>query len=62
MEYNFTDICLRISQHFADLAAAYEKDNQLIKAQLDFHAKEIANNNETKRKILAALQEDVNGI
>ena len=62
MESDFANICLNISRYFADLAAAYKEDKQIIKAQLDFHEKEIANNNETKRKILAALQEDLNGI
>ena len=62
MESKFANTCHNISQFFADLAAAYEEDRQTIKAQLDFHEKEIVNNNETKRKILAALQEDLNGI
>ena len=62
MEYNFADTCRRISRHFADLADAYEEDKQITKARLDLHEKEIEHNNETKRKILAALQEDLNGI
>ena len=62
MEYNFADTCRRISRHFADLADAYEENIQVIRARLDSHETEIINNNETKRKILAALQEDLNGI
>ena len=62
MEYNFADTCRRISQHFADLADAYEENIQVIKAKLDSHETEIINNNETKRKILAVLQEDLDGI
>ena len=62
MAYNFADACRRISQQFADLADAYEEDKQITKARLDVHETEIANNNETKRKILTALQEDLNGI
>lgn len=62
MEYNFADTCRHIAQHFTDLANAYEEDKQIINARLDFHEQEIANNNETKRKILAVLQEDLNGI
>ena len=62
MEYNFANTCRRIAQHFADLADAYEKDMEIVKVRLDAHDREIANNNETKRKILQILQEDVNGI
>lgn len=62
MEYNFANTCREISQYFADLANAYEKDKQIIEARFDFHENEIRNNNETKRKILAALREDLNGI
>jgi hypothetical protein len=62
MEYNFADTCRLISQHFADLAEAYEKDKSIIKVRLDGHEREIEHNNETKRKILTALQEDLNGI
>ncbi len=60
MEYNFADTCRLISQHFADLAEAYEKDKSITKVRLDFHEREIEHNNETKRKILTALQEDLN--
>ena len=62
MEYNFADACRRISRHFADLADAYEEDKQITKARLDLHEKEIEHNNETKRKMLAVLQEDLHGI
>jgi hypothetical protein len=62
MEYNFANACRLISQHFADLAVAYEEDKQIMKARLDLHDREIEHNNETKRKILTALQEDLNGI
>lgn len=62
MEFNFVDTCRLISQHFADLADAYEEDMQITEARLDFHEREIEHNNETKRKILVALQEDLNGI
>jgi hypothetical protein len=62
MEYNFANICRRIAQNFTDLADTYEENKQIIEARLDFHDRELANNNETKRKIFAALQEDLNGI
>ena len=62
MEYNFAESCRRISRDFAYLADAYEEDKQIIKARLDYQEKKIENNNETKRKILAILQEDLNGI
>lgn len=62
MEYNFADTCRSISRHFADLADAYEEDKQMTKARLDLHQQEIEHNNKIKRKILAALQEDLNGI
>jgi hypothetical protein len=62
MEYNFANICRRIAQNFTDLADTYEENKQIIEARLDFHEKEIEHNNETKRKILTALQEDLNGI
>ena len=62
MEYNFAETCRLISRHFANLADAYEEDMQITEARLDFHEREIEHNNETKRKILAALQEDLNGI
>lgn len=62
MEYNFANTCRRIAQHFADLADAYEKDMERVKVRLDVHDREIAINNETKRKMLQILQEDVNGI
>lgn len=60
MEFNFSDICCRIAQHFVDLADAYEKDKQMIKVRLDGHDKEIVKNNETKKRIIEALQEDLN--
>ena len=62
MEYNFANTCRLISKHFADLADAYEEEKQITKARLDRHEIEIEHNNETKRKILTALQEDLNGI
>ena len=62
MEYNFANTCRRIAQHFADLADAYENDMERVKVRLDIHDREIANNNETKRKMLQILQEDVNEI
>ena len=61
MEYNFADTCRLISQHFADLAEAYEKDKSITKVRLDLHDKEIVKNNETKKRMLEALQEDLNG-
>jgi hypothetical protein len=60
MEYNFAETCRQISRHFDYLADAYEKDKQITKARLDFHEKEIVKNNETKKRILEALQEDLN--
>ena len=62
MEYNFAETCRRISRHFADLADAYEEDKQITKARLDLHERELYKNNETKKRILEALQEDLNGI
>ena len=62
MESNFSGICRRIANYFADLADAYEEDIQNTKARLDFCERELANNYETKRKILVALQEELNGI
>ena len=62
MEYDFADTCRQISRHFADLADAYEKDKNIIKVRLDLHDREIVNNIETKKKMLAILQEDLNGI
>lgn len=62
MEYNFAITCRQISQYFADLAEEYEKDMDIIKVRLDMHDRELEHNNKTKRKILEALQEDVNGI
>ena len=62
MEYNFADTCRQTSRHFADLADAYEKDKDIIKVRLDLHDREIVNNIETKKKMLAILQEDLNGI
>ena len=62
MEYNFADTCRQISSYFADLANAYERDKQITKQRLDLHDREIVNNIETKKKVLAILQEDLNGI
>ena len=60
MEYNFAMTCRQISQYFADLAEEYEKDMKQIKVRLDLHDREIVKNNETKKRILEALQEDLN--
>ena len=60
MEYNFAITCRQISQYFADLAEEYEKNMDIIKVRLDMHDKEIVKNNETKKRILEALQEDLN--
>ena len=60
MEFNFADACRRIAQHFVDLADAYEKDKQITKVRLDGHDREIVKNNETKKRMLEALQEDLN--
>ena len=61
MAYNFANTCRLISKYFGDLADAYEKDKQIIEARLDRHDIEIAKNYETKKRILKALQEDLNG-
>lgn len=61
MEYNFANTCRLLAQHFADLADTYEKDKQNMKARLDLHEIEIFKNNETKKRILEILQEDLNG-
>ena len=60
MKYDFADACRQIATYFVDLADAYEKDKQITKARLDGHDKEIVKNNETKKRILEALQEDLN--
>lgn len=62
MEFNFKSTCKELANLFTKLADAYEEDKQITKARLDFHENEIEHNNKTKRKILAALQEDLNGI
>ena len=62
MEYNFGNTCKELANLFTELASAYEEDKQITKARLDLHDRELEHNNETKRKILAALQEDLNGI
>ena len=60
MEYNFANTCRLIAQYFANLAEAYEKDKQDLTARCDYLTEEVSKNNATKRKILAALQEDLN--
>ena len=62
MEYKFAEACRHISRYFADLADAYERDQQTTKQRLDLCDREIVNNIETKKKMLAILQEDLNGI
>ena len=62
MEHNFVDTCRQIARYFDNLADAYDEDKQIIKVRLDEHEKEIEHNNETKRKMLAVLQEDLHGI
>lgn len=60
MEYNFRNTCKELANLFTQLADAYEEDKQITKARLDLHDKEIVKNNETKKRMLEALQEDLN--
>lgn len=62
MEYSFGKTCKELANLFTKLADAYEEDKQIAKARLDLHERELEHNNETKRKILAVLQEDLSGI
>ena len=61
MEYNFRNTCRELANLFTKLADAYEEDKQITKVRLDLHDKEIVKNNETKKRMLEALQEDLNG-
>lgn len=61
MEYNFADVCHHIAAYFNELAKAYEHDKQDITARCDYLTEEVEKNKATKRRILAALQEDLNG-
>ena len=54
-------ICRQIANLFKELAETYEKDQQQVAIRLDEHSIEIVKTNETKRKILEILQEDLNG-
>ena len=58
---DFQMICRQIANLFKELAETYEKDQQQVAIRLDEHSIEIVKTNETKRKILEILQEDLNG-
>lgn len=60
MEYNFADTCRQLADLFMELAKTYENDKQYIRARCDYLTEEVEKNNVTKRKILAALKEDLN--
>ena len=62
MESDFAYTCRQLAVLFIELAEKYDKDKQTVKTRLDIHDREIVNNNETKKKMFAALQEDLNGI
>ena len=59
MEYNFADACRQLADLFMELAKTYENDKQYITARCDYLTEEVEKNNTTKRKILAALKEDL---
>lgn len=61
MEHNFVDTCRQIARYFDNLADAYDEDKQIIKVRLDEHDKEIVKNNETKKRMVEVLREDLNG-
>lgn len=61
MEYNFADTCRQIAALFTELADAYKEDKLSLIARYDHLDNEINKTNEIKRKMLKALQEDLNG-
>lgn len=60
MEYNFADTCRQIAALFMELADAYEEDKLSLIARYDYLDNEVNKTKETKRKMLKALQEDLN--
>ena len=62
MEYSFENLCYELSQIFANLGEAYAKDKSFYENKMNMLEREVHRNNETKRKLLEILQEDINGI
>lgn len=62
MEYNFENLCYELSQIFANLGEEYAKDKAFHENKIDMLEREVHRNNETKRKLLEILQEDIDGI
>lgn len=62
MEYNFEKLCYELSQMFANLGVEYAKDKAFHETKINMLEREVHRNNETKRKLLEILQEDINGI
>ena len=58
---DFSTICRNIAALFTELADAYEAAKLSLIARYDYLDDEVAKTNETKRKMLKALQEDLNG-
>ena len=58
---DFQMICRQIANLFKELAETYEKDQHNLIARYDYLNHKVDKTNETKRKILEILQEDLNG-
>ena len=62
MEYSFENLCYELVQMFTCLGEEYATDKSFHENKMNMLEREVNKNNETKRKILTALQEDLNGI
>ena len=62
MEYSFENLCYELAQMFVHLGEEYAKDKSFHEGKMNMLEREMNKNNETKRKLLQILQEDVNGI